>query len=145
MIVIMSQNLADLLHQLPATERRFAAGVHIFRQGARVLALHRIVDGSAQLVRPQPNSAALVLQRAGPGSILAEASVFSERYHCDAVAIVATRTRAIAKPVLRAALGREAGLAYLAREVQATRTRAGDPVAADGRRTARFLGRGERR
>ncbi len=145
MIGIMSKGLAELLHRLPATERRFAAGTHIFRQSARVLTLHQIVDGRAHLVRHQPNGAPLVLQRAGPGSILAEASVFSERYHCDAVAIVATRTRAIAKPVLRAALGREAGLAYLAREVQATRTRAGDPVVADGRRTARFLGRGERR
>lgn len=129
MIDIMSKGLADLLHRLPATERRFAAGTHIFRQGTRVLTLHQIVDGRAHLVRHQPSGAPLVLQRAGPGSILAEASVFSERYHCDAVAIVATRTRAIAKPVLRAALVREADLAeawaaYLAREVQATRTRA---------------------
>ena len=55
--------------------------------------------------------------------------MFSERYHCDAVAVAATRTRAIAKPVLRAALARDFDLAetwaaYLAREVQATRMRA---------------------
>ena len=129
MISIMSNSLADLLHHLPATERRFTADAHVFRRGARVLVLHQIVDGHAHLVRHQPNGAALVLQRAGPGSILAEASVFSERYHCDAVAVVTTRTRAIAKPVLRAALVRETDLAeawaaYLAREVQATRTRA---------------------
>lgn len=94
-----------------------------------MLALHRIIDGSAQLVRHQSNGAVLVLQRAGPASILAEASMFSERYHCDAVAVAATRTGAIAKPVLRAALARdldlaEAWAAYLAREVQATRMRA---------------------
>lgn len=129
MILIMSKNLVNLLHRLPATDRRFAAGAHIFRQGARVLALHQIVDGRAHLVRHQQNGAALVLQRAGPTSILAEASVFSERYHCDAIAVVATHTRAIARSVLRAALARDANLAeawaaYLAREVQATRMRA---------------------
>lgn len=129
MIEIMSKNLGELLDRLPATDRQFVAGAHIFRQGAKVLALHRIIDGAAHLVRHQPNGAVLVLQRAGPASILAEASMFSERYHCDAVAVASTRTRAIAKPVLRAALARdfdlaEAWAAYLAREVQATRMRA---------------------
>jgi CRP-like cAMP-binding protein len=129
MIEIMSLDLNVLMHRLPATDRQFAAGAHIFRQGAKVLVLHQIVDGSAHLVRHQSNGAVLVLQRAGPASILAEASMFSERYHCDAVAVAATQTRAIAKPVLRAALARdldlaEAWAAYLAREVQATRMRA---------------------
>lgn len=129
MIGIMSRSLDDLLRRLPATDRRFAAGDHLFRQGARVVALHRIVDGRAHLVRHLPNGAALVLQRAGPASILAEASMFSDRYHCDAVAVVPTCTRAIARPVLRAALARDPALAeawsgYLAREVQATRLRA---------------------
>lgn len=128
MIEIMAGSLDDLLRRLPATDRRFATGDHVFRQGAKVLALHRIVAGSVHLARHQPNGGTLVLQRAGPASILAEASMFSDRYHCDAIAVSATCTRAITKPVLRAALARdpdlaEAWAAYLAREVQATRMR----------------------
>jgi CRP-like cAMP-binding protein len=70
-----------------------------------------------------------VLQRARANSVLAEASLFSERYHCDALAVAPTRTLAIGKAAMRAAIESDprfaAGwAAYLAREVQKTRLRA---------------------
>jgi CRP-like cAMP-binding protein len=71
----------------------------------------------------------LTLQRAGAGAVLAEASLFSERYHCDAVAVKPARTLTIAKSTIRAKLTlspgfAEAWSAFLAQEVQATRLRA---------------------
>ena len=46
--------------------------------------MHFVRQGSIHLVRHQEDGAALILQRARAGSILAEASVYSNRYHCDA-------------------------------------------------------------
>src|SRR5262249_2159406 len=129
MIAIMSESLFDLLRDLPANQRQYPAGKRIFRQGDQVLVLHQVLEGNVHLVRHNVGGLALVLQRAASQAILAEASVFAERYHCDAVAVLPTRTRAIAKSVLAAALARDPNLArawaeHLAREVQAARLRA---------------------
>jgi CRP-like cAMP-binding protein len=129
MIEIMSITLAELLGFLPSRARTFAAGSYLFRQGDAVRALHRIVDGEVHLVRLQANGGQLVLQRARAGSVLAEASLFSERYHCDAVAVGPTRTQSFDKGDMRAALKDRPGFAtgwaaYLAHEVQAARLRA---------------------
>jgi len=125
----MSKTLIERLHGLPASQRQYPAGKRIFRQGDKVLVVHQILDGNAHLVRHHADGSALVLQRAGSQAILAEASVFAERYHCDAVAVAPTRTRAIDKSALRKAFTQdpdlaEAWAAHLAREVQATRLRA---------------------
>lgn len=125
----MSKSLIDLLRVLPANERHYPAGKRIFRQGDKVLVLHHVLDGNVHLVRHNIGGHALVLQRATGHAILAEASVFAERYHCDAVAVLPTRTRAIDRSVLEAAFARDPDLArawaeHLAREVQAARLRA---------------------
>lgn len=49
-----------------------------------------VTDGCANLVRYQEDGRPAVLQRARRGTVLAEASVFSDHYHCDAVAAMAT-------------------------------------------------------
>ena len=129
MIDIMSMSLFDKLRHLNPTERRFDAGAHLFHQGDQVSTLHLVVDGEAHLVRYQIGGAALVLQRAGPGTVLAEASLFSDRYHCDSVAVMPTCTLAVTKSVVRKRLAEdpdfaETWTAHLAHEVQATRLRA---------------------
>ena len=50
-----------------------------------------------RLVPHQEDGAALILQRARAGSILAEASVYSDRYHCDACAESDAATWAVAR------------------------------------------------
>ncbi len=125
----MSKALIELLSFLPSRAHAFGAGNYLFRQGDAVHALHRIVDGEVHLVRLQANGGQLVLQRARAGSVLAEASLFSEHYHCDAVAVGPTRTQSIDKVDMRSALKERAGFAtgwaaYLAHEVQAARLRA---------------------
>ncbi len=125
----MSKELADLLAPLPSRACTFPAGRYLFRQGDGVRVLHWVVEGEVHLVRLQPDGAPLILQRARAGSVLAEASLFSARYHCDATAVVPTRTLAMDKAAMRAALdGRPAFAAgwasYLSREVQRTRLRA---------------------
>jgi CRP/FNR family transcriptional regulator, dissimilatory nitrate respiration regulator len=128
MIEIMS-TLTDLLLAMQSTERAFAPGEFVFHQGDDVRAVHLVREGAVNLVRHQPDGAALVLQRAAAGSVLAEASIFSARYHCDAVAVAPSVTRSIRKSAIRSRLAgnrafAEAWLTHLAREVQAARTRA---------------------
>lgn len=127
MIAIMSafERLANLAGQ----ERQLAAGSRLFRNGDTVLSLFLVRAGEVRLVRMLPHGFELTLQRAGPARVLAEASLFAERYHCDAVA--AEDSSLLAVPIVnaRAALESDPALAcvlarHLAGEVQRTRTRA---------------------
>jgi hypothetical protein len=71
----------------------------------------------------------LTLQRAGSGSIVAEASLFADRYHCDALAAEESAVRAVPMTMAKAAIESDPDLAsalmrHLAGEVHRTRTRA---------------------
>ena len=119
----------ERLRELDSTECTFDAGARLFRHGDEVSVLHVVEDGEAHLVRHHADGGALVLQRALANSVLAEASVFSERYHCDGVAVRPTRTLAIAASAVRRLLEEDAGFAeswavHLSRELHATRLRA---------------------
>ncbi len=129
MIDIMSVTLNDLFRLLPFTERQFGAGEYLFHQGDEVRFLYRILMGSAQLIRHQMHGSTLILQRADAGAVLAEASMFSDRYHCDAVAAAPVCALVIGKAAMRGALAQNSGLAeawaaHLAHEVQRARFRA---------------------
>ena len=86
-------------------------------------------EGVIHLVRHQRNGSALILQRAGPGSILAEASLYSARYHCDAWAETAASTWSVSRAELRSRIAEspqlsEAWADHLASEVQRARLHA---------------------
>jgi len=119
----------ERLRELDATERTFETGACLFRVGDEVSVLHLVEDGEAHLVRHCADGGALVLQRALANTVLAEASVFSVRYHCDGVAVSPTRTLAIAVSAVRRLLAENHGFAeswavHLSRELHATRLRA---------------------
>jgi CRP-like cAMP-binding protein len=129
MISVMSDELESLFQGLRGHECEFAAGAAVFRLGDPIRVVHFVRHGAIHLVRRQDNGAALILQRAGAGSILAEASVYSVCYHCDAVAECTARTRAVARTDLRRLFERapkasEAWSHYLANEVQRARLHA---------------------
>ena len=129
MITVRFMSLFDRLWPLNPTERKFASGAHLFRRGDDVSVLHLVVAGEAHLVRHRADGRTLVLQRARPDMVLAEASIFSERYHCDCVAVMPTRTFAVARSAVRTLLTVDPGFAqawalHLAHELQATRLRA---------------------
>ncbi|MBI3435896.1 MAG: Crp/Fnr family transcriptional regulator [Proteobacteria bacterium] len=129
MIAIMSNTLGEKLRSLAEREQRLAAGGTLFRLGERVRALYLVAGGLLQLVRALPHGFALTLQRAGPGAFLAEASLFAERYHCDAVATQDSVLRVVSLRRLRNALRDDPDLAlaltrHLAHEVQRARAQA---------------------
>lgn len=88
-----------------------------------------VTDGCVHLIRYQADGNAAVLQRSGPATVLAEASVFSERYHCDAVATTITRALLVPVAEVRRLLDHDPDFArewsiHLSRELQSARKRA---------------------
>lgn len=128
MILIMSQ-LLTAISRLPAKDLRLSAGQTLFCQGDRIRSLYLIETGLVHLIRHQADGSATVMQRARHGTILAEASLFSERYHCDAIVIAPTSARIFEAALMRREMAADPSLAqawaaHLAREVQRTRIRA---------------------
>jgi CRP-like cAMP-binding protein len=126
MIAVMS---SELFANLPHTERVFAPGTAVFHRGDAVERLHVVRSGSIRLVRHQEDGHPVVLQRASRGDILAEASVFSAHYHCDAVALMESETEAFAVSDIRQLLDTDIGFcrawaAAMSHQLQAARRRA---------------------
>lgn len=63
-----------------------ATGRPVFRQGDQVRWLYRVSKGRVRLSRVLARGTEIVLARVTAGDVLAEASVFSSRYHCNATA-----------------------------------------------------------
>lgn len=128
MIAIMSDFVFDLLDMFEGRDRSLNANEHLFHREDAVTTLYIVTDGEIHLIRYQESGDAIILQRARTGDLLAEASLFSDRYHCAAVARTRTTVTGIPKKVLRARLRHdpdfaEAWAAHFAREIQNTRFR----------------------
>jgi CRP-like cAMP-binding protein len=128
MIAIMSAIVQRLLAMADG-QLELAAGETLFRAAEPVRHLFVVLEGSVRLVRHQANGSAVVLQRARANQLLAEASLFAARYHCDAVSDHGARLARIAKSrILQAQRDDPAWLvdlaAHLAGEVQQARARA---------------------
>ena len=111
-----------------AAERKLEAGKALFHSGSKTVGLYEVLNGTVCLVRTDRSGREAILQKASAGDILAEASLFSSTYHCDAVARTAATVRLYPKAVLLAELQRDpkiaqAFAAMLARQVMTLRTR----------------------
>jgi CRP-like cAMP-binding protein len=111
-----------------AVARNLAAGETLFRAGSRSNGFFEVIGGTVRLIRVDRNGREAVLQTASAGDTLAEASLFSPAYHCDAVAATDAAVRLFPKSVMLAELQRDPKLArgfaaMLARQVMTLRTR----------------------
>lgn len=126
MIVIMWQ-----WHHIfqPEMLQRFAPGETVFLTGATVERVFLVRAGRTTLTRLLPSGEQAILQRASSGHIIAEASVYARRYHCDCRALEATE---LAYLPLKSFVDKlrsdsqlaEAWASYLAHNVQQARMRA---------------------
>ena len=96
MIIIM---LEEILRALPNTSSliRCESDSTLFFRGDVVEFLFVLQTGQIALTRHMEDGNALVLCRAVGPCILADASVYSERYHCDAVALSECEIRRVSK------------------------------------------------
>jgi CRP-like cAMP-binding protein len=111
-----------------ARQRTLQAGESLFRQGDQTYGIFAIVKGRVQMIRYDSHGRALVLFTAAEGELFAEAALFSETYHCDAMAATEATVRIYPRPILLSLLRRDPTaaqkfIALLAREVMSLRTR----------------------
>jgi CRP/FNR family transcriptional regulator, dissimilatory nitrate respiration regulator len=102
--------------------------VALFHAGGKSSGFYEVVSGTIRLVRIDRSGREAILQVAHAGDNLAEASLFSSTYHCDAIATTQAVVRLYPKSVLLAELQRNPEIAksfaaMLARQVMALRTR----------------------
>lgn len=67
-----------------AIDRKLKSGEALFRLGNKATGLYEVISGRVRLARVDRSGHEIVLHIAGPGETLAEASLFSPSYHCDA-------------------------------------------------------------
>lgn len=89
--------MLDIFQDMPSTQRNVPRGRYLFHQGDDVQLMFMVIAGEVQLIRRHSQGQKLILQRGLPGNILAEASLFSNSYHCDAVAWVASKVKCFAR------------------------------------------------
>ena len=78
---------SDALAGIVPTRRRVEAGSFLFRAGDKGLGVFRLGKGKIQLQRVTPDGTVAAMHTVRLGEIFAEASFFSGKYHCDALAI----------------------------------------------------------
>lgn len=128
MMAIMSAELMDGLSALPFKARSFATGQHLFHRGDPVATLFQVEQGTVYLQRFTLDGGAAIMQRAAGGALLAEASIFSQVYHCDAIATDPVRVRQFDIREVRRLIDQQPSFAsslahYLAKEVMTLRSR----------------------
>lgn len=111
-----------------AVDRKLKSGEMLFRLGGKSGGLYEIVTGRVRLARVDRSGHEVVLHVAGPGETIAEASLFSPHYHCDAIASTNAQVRIYPKAAMLAAFEKDpkaaqAFAATLARQVMNLRTR----------------------
>jgi len=111
-----------------AVDRKLNAGEPLFHLGDKTAGLYEVIAGRLRLMRVDRSGHEIVLYVAGEGETIAEASLFSPAYHCDAIAASDAVVRVYPKAAVLAAFAKDpkaaqAFAATLARQVMNLRTR----------------------
>lgn len=108
--------------------RRLASGQVLFREGAASAGVFHLRSGCVRLVRSTLTGGQITMHTVRQGDFFAEASLFSAKYHCDAVALEPSEVLVFRKEELIGQLRESPELlwtftAELARRVQGLRTK----------------------
>ena len=134
MLARLPDRRPDSLDALPAsleagsTARVLAPGDLLFRQGDPAAAIYKVESGRLRLIRRTIDDHLVILHTARRGELFAEASLFADAYHCDAVAAAQSSVRVYAKQIVMEAMRTnpalaEAFMARLAHQLQELRAR----------------------
>lgn len=124
----MSNEIFQILSSLSKSELSLKRGELLFCRKEPVERIYLLIAGAVDLMRYQQDGRATVLRRVTSESVLAEASLYSENYHCDAVCAQKSAFRFIPKRQFAKLLSNDNRLAhqwaaYLARSLQEARYR----------------------
>jgi CRP-like cAMP-binding protein len=106
--------------QRSGIERGLVAGQMLFDQGDAAVGVYEVVSGKVRQVRIDPEGRDVVVGIAGPGEMIAEASLFSRTHDCAATAVTNAVVRLYRKAALLAQLERDpqAALSFMATLVE---------------------------
>lgn len=109
-----------------AADKVLAQGEFLFHKGDIATHIYTVMEGRVRMVRFSREGVAVVMHTARAGDSLAEASLFSEVYHCDAEATLPSTLACYDKKRIMAGLRQSpekslAGLALFARQVRELR------------------------
>jgi CRP-like cAMP-binding protein len=111
-----------------ASTRTLARGEQLFRAGSPASHLFHLAEGSIRLVRFGPGGEEISIHQARPAEFFAEASLHAKRYHCTAIANVASVVVVLPAREVERLLATDPAFAddwirLLARQLRASRTR----------------------
>ena len=111
-----------------AVDRKLKAGEALFHLGDKTGGFYEVIKGRVRMSRVDRSGHEIVLFVAGSGETIAEASLYSPAYHCDAIANTDVVVRLYPKAAVLAAFAKDrkaaqAFTATLARQVMNLRTR----------------------
>ena len=123
----MLTNILNKLISGLAETRELRPREFLFRQGDNAEHIFAVEEGQIKLTRYLSNGKSVVMHVARAGHTFTEAALFSEVYHCNAVAGVKTHVRTYKKKDILQAINRDPSLALeyvasLSREVLRLRT-----------------------
>lgn len=113
----MAHSFKHFVKHLPAdarSEHTLAKDEFLFRQQQPATAIFVVVSGRIRLFRDLPDGSSVILHVARSGDTFAEASLFSEHYHCHAQADLASTVMRLNSHQLLAAISanKELGLQF---------------------------------
>ena len=128
MIVIMSIDIINSMQALRGSHVALEQDTRLFCQGDFVQSVFIVEGGLIELMRPHTDGRNILLQRANRHTVLAEASIYTDTYHCDANVSQPSQVYRVAKEDFLAHFNSHPQFAlqwtaYLARSVQSARFR----------------------
>jgi len=128
MIVIMYSQLYRSLAQYGVQTLQLEEGDFLFHCEDGVKFSHLLEKGQMALIRNQPDGGSVILNRILGGDFIAEASIYSDQYHCSCICELPSQVLRLTLADVKQALVSDPQIAqlwatYLAGELQNTRYR----------------------
>lgn len=101
----------DLVPISSHRHHRLKKGDVAFRQDDKTRGLFFVINGNIELRRFTQDGQSVIVYRAKSGDTFAEASLFSQRYHCDAIAVSESHLIELDRKAILAKFQREANFA----------------------------------
>jgi CRP-like cAMP-binding protein len=119
-------SFAELFQAAGTDCKSLNQGEFLFQMGDRSTHLYTVLNGCVRLVRYSRQGDAIVMHTARSGDSLAEASLFSDTYHCDAEAVLPSTVACYDKKSILAILHDSpekslAAIAHFSRQVRGLR------------------------
>jgi CRP/FNR family transcriptional regulator, dissimilatory nitrate respiration regulator len=99
-----NESFGELFQAARTGSKSLEQGEFLFQRGDIAINFYTVLDGCVRMVRYSQNGDAIVMHTARSGDSLAEASLFTDRYHCDAEAMLPSTVACFAKNKIMAIL-----------------------------------------